>query len=59
MLSESLANVREAIGLLERPGALRPDAEGRLAMYRRNEQRLAGELQALEWELARRPDRNR
>jgi hypothetical protein len=51
-LSLRLAGLRDAIGLLERPGALRPDAAARLAMYRRNEQKLTAEMQALEWELA-------
>ena len=39
--------------MLEQSGPLRADAEARLAMYRRNEQRIAGEIRKLEHALVR------
>jgi len=51
VLADRLAALRDAIAMLERSGPLKADAEARLAMYRKNEQRLGAEIRELEHEL--------
>ena len=53
MLSQQLEVLREAIAVLERGAPLRPDAAARLAMYKKNEERLSGEVRMLDHALVR------
>ena len=54
MLSRRLTSLREAIAMLEQGEPLKSDAAARLAMYRKNEERLAAEIRNLEHALVRR-----
>ena len=48
-----MASLREAIAMLEQGEPLKTDAAARLAMYRKNEARLAEEVRRLEHALVR------
>ena len=53
LLADRLAALSDAIAMLEESGPLKSDAAARLAMYRRNEQRIAQEIRVLEHALVR------
>jgi hypothetical protein len=53
LLAQRMEVLREAMAVLQRGEPLRPDAAARLAMYRKNEARLAEEMRQLDHALVR------